>query len=235
MVSIEDAIICRLKRMGLIFEILVDPNKAVEFKKNKSGNLDDILAVSNIYRDARKGDLISADELQKAFGRLDFTEIATKILLEGEIQLTTEQRRKQIEEKKIQIAEIISKRAINPQTNLPHPTNRIINAMEQVGVHIDPFIDAEAQVDGVVKAIKTLLPIKIQRVIFQVTIPSQFSGKVYSLLKKSVGEFEEKWLNDGSLQAIINTPAGIQMDLLKHIGDATHGNFKSEILRKEDV
>lgn len=235
MTSVEDAVICRLKRLGLTFEVLVDPNKAAEFKKTKTGNLEEVLAVSNIYRDARKGDLISTEELQKAFETTDFNTIITKILLDGDIQLTTEQRRKQVEERKMQIADLISKRAINPQTNLPHPPNRILNAMDQVGVHIDPFTEAEAQIDGVIKSIKTLLPIKLQRIIFQVTVPPQFSGKVYSLLKKAVGEFEEKWLNDGSFQAIINVPAGIQMDLLKSIGDATHGNFKSEILRKEDV
>ncbi len=235
MISVEDAVICRLKRLGLTFEILVDSKKAEELKKSKSGNLEEILAVNNIFRDARKGDVVSTEEIQKAFGTTNFNEIITKIILDGEIQLTTEQRRKQVEERKTQIADMISKRAINPQTNLPHPANRIINAMEQVGVHIDPFKDAEVQIDGVIKAIKTLLPIKLQRVIFQVTIPPQFSGRVYSLLKKEVGEFEEKWLNDGSFQAIINVPAGIQMDLLKSIGDATHGNFKSEILRKEDV
>ncbi|MFH8092903.1 MAG: ribosome assembly factor SBDS, partial [Candidatus Aenigmatarchaeota archaeon] len=128
-----------------------------------------------------------------------------------------------------------SKRAINPQTNLPHPPNRLINAMEQAGVQIDPFLDAEAQVDRVIKAIKSLLPIKMQRVLIQVTIPSQYAGKVYSSIRRFVPEFEEKWQSDGSLQVIANIPAGVQMDLLKFIGDATHGNFKSDILRREDV
>jgi len=235
MVSVEDAVICRVKKGGFVFEILVDPYKAAEFRKNKTGDLDEILAVKNIYRDARKGDLISTEEVLKAFGTSDINTVINKMLIEGEIQLTTEQRRKMVNEKKIQIADIISKRAINPQTNLPHPPSRIINAMEQVGVHIDPFTDAESQVDNVIKSIKSLLPIKIQRIIFQVTIPPQFTGKVYSLLKKVVNEFEERWLNDGSLQAIINVPAGVQMDLMKSIGDATHGNFKSEIIRREDV
>jgi len=235
MVSVDEAVICRLKKAGLNFEILVDPYKADEFRKTKKGNVDDIVAVKNIYRDARKADLISTEELQKAFASTNIDQIITKILLEGEMQLTTEQRRKMIEEKRTQIAEIIAKRAINPQNNLPHPPSRIINAMEQAGVQIDPFADAESQVDKTIKAIKSLLPIKMQRVVIQLTIPPQFAGKVYSSVKRLVNEFEEKWLVDGSLQIIANIPAGMQVELLKLVGDATHGNFKSDILRREDV
>jgi ribosome maturation protein SDO1 len=235
MVSVDEAVICRLKKAGLNFEILVDPYKADEFRKTKKGNVDDIVAVKNIYRDARKADLISTEELQKAFASTNIDQIITKILLEGEMQLTTEQRRKMIEEKRTQIAEIIAKRAINPQNNLPHPPSRIINAMEQAGVQIDPFADAESQVDKTIKAIKSLLPIKMQRVVIQLTIPPQFAGKVYSSVKRLVNEFEEKWLGDGSLQIIANIPAGMQVELLKLVGDATHGNFKSDILRREDV
>lgn len=235
MISVEDAVICRVKKAGCTFEILVDPDKALEFRETKNINLDEILAISGIYRDARKGDLVSNEELQQAFRTVNTNEVIKKILLEGELQFTTQQRRKMVEEKRNQIANIISKKAINPQTNTPHPVSRILNAMDQVGVRIDPFLNAESQVDGVIKSIKTLLPIKLQRVIFRITIPSQFTGKVYSLLKKSVDEFEEKWLGDGSLQAVINVPIGIQMDLLKMIGDATYGNFKSEIIKIEDV
>lgn len=235
MVSVDQAVLCRLKKSGLNFEILVDPYKADEFRKTKKGTIDEIVAVKNVFRDARKGDAISMEELQKGFATTNIDQIIMKILLEGEIQLTTEQRRKMIEEKRTQISELIAKQAINPQNNLPHPPNRIINAMEQSGVQIDPFSDAESQVDKTIKAIKALLPIKLQRVVIQLTIPPQFSGKVYSSIKKIVPEFEEKWLGDGSLQIIANIPAGLQVDLMKQVGDLTHGNFKSDILRREDV
>ncbi len=235
MVSVEDAVIARLKRGGVHFEILVDSNKALEYKKGTQFPMDEILAISGVYRDARKGDAVSNDELQKNFGTTNIMDVSKKIIFEGELQFTTEQRRKITEEKRNKIADIIAKRAINPQTNTPHPANRILNAMDQVGTRIDPFVDAEAQIDAVIKSIKTLLPIKLQRVTFQITVSPQHSGKVYSLLKKVVETFEERWMNDGSLQAVLNVPAGIQMDIIKNVGDATHGEFKTEILKKEDV
>ena len=235
MVSVDEAVICRLKKAGILFEILVDPYKADDIKKSKQIDLEEAVAVLSVFRDARKGDAISTEELQKGFGTTNLNEIIKKIISEGEIQLTTDQRRKMVDEKKKQIADLIARQAINPQTNLPHPPGRIINAMDQAGVHIDPFADAESQVDKVIKSIKVLLPIKLQRVIIQITIPVQFTGKAYAAIKKLVPEFEEKWLGDGSLQIIANIPAGLQIELMKHVGDITHGNFKSDILRREDV
>ncbi len=235
MVSIEEAVIARLKKDNIHFEILVDPNKALEFKKGKEYPMDEILAIPGVYHDARKGDTVATSDLQKEFGTTNTDEIAKKIIKEGEMQFTTEQRRKMTEDVTNKVVDIIAKRAINPQTNTPHPPSRILNAMHQTGVRIDPFQDAEAQVDHVIKSIKALLPIKLQRIIFQLTIPAQHAGRIYSVLKRSVESFEEKWLNDGSLQATLNVPAGIQMDILKQVGDATHGDFKSEIIKKEDV
>jgi ribosome maturation protein SDO1 len=235
MVDIDKAVVSRLKKSGLKFEVLVDPDKALDFKKGKKINLEEILAYPGIYHDVRRGDAIPENELQEKFGTTDIYKIARKILMEGELQFTTEQKRKFVEDKKKEIAETISKRGINPQTNTPHPPQRILNAMEKAGVHVDPLIDADLQVNEIVKNIKTLLPIKFQRVIVRITIPPQLSGKTYSVLKRSIGKFEEQWLNDGSLQVTLDIPVGVQEDMFKKIGDVTKGNFKSEIIKKVDL
>jgi len=85
MVNIDDAVICRLKRGDKEFEILVDPNKALDFKKGKKINLDEILAVSGIYYDVRKSESISNEELQKNFGTTDAIKIASIVLEKGEL------------------------------------------------------------------------------------------------------------------------------------------------------
>jgi len=101
--------------------------------------MNDILAYPAVYKDVRSTENVPESELQKAFGTTDVFKIAEKIIKEGEIQLTTEQRRQMVEQKRNQIANIISKRGINPQTNSPHPPQRILNVMEKSGVNIDPF------------------------------------------------------------------------------------------------
>jgi len=235
MVDVDKAVVIRLKKAGLKFEVLVDPDKALAFKKGDTIKVEEILAYPGIYHDVRRGDAIPEEELQKNFGTTDVFRVAKKILTEGELQFTTEQRRRFVEEKRKEIADIISRRGINPQTNTVHPPQRILNAMDKSGVHVDPLIDAELQVNKIVESIKTLLPIKFQRIIVQIIISPQHSGKTYSVLKRIVGKFNEKWLNDGSLQVTLDIPAGAQEDVFKKIGDITKGNFKSSIIKRVDV
>jgi len=235
MVDVDKAVVSRLKMGGKKFEILVDPNKSLEFKKGEKINLDEILAYPGIYHDVRRGNAIPENELQRNFGTTDVYKIAKRILLEGELQFTTEQRREFVKKKTKEIADIISRRGINPQTNTPHPPQRILNAMEKASVYVDPLIDADLQVNKMVEALKPLLPIKFQKVVLRITIPPQFSGKAYSVLKRTVGKFDEKWLNDGSLQLTIEIPVGVQDELFKSVGDLTKGNFRSEFVKRVDL
>ncbi|MEM5805608.1 MAG: ribosome assembly factor SBDS [Candidatus Aenigmatarchaeota archaeon] len=234
-VSLEKAVISRLTIAGQKFEILVDPNKAMDFKGGKAIPLDDVLAYPTIYKDARAAEAIAEQDLHKAFGTTDINKIAAKILKEGELQITTEQRRQMVEQKKSRIASIISKRGINPQTNTPHPEQRILNAMHQAGVNVDPFIDAEFQVDKVINAIRHLLPIKFQKVTLQVKVHPQFAGRAYSTIKSAGKITNEQWLNDGSLQVTIEMLAGMMDEFIQKLSNLTHGNFESKVIKREDV
>lgn len=234
-VSLDKAVTSRLTVSGQKFEILVDPNKALEFKKGANIDMGEILAYPAIYRDVRTTDMVAEKDLQKTFGTTDVFKIAPKIIKEGELQLTTEQKRQMVEQKKTQIATLISKRGINPQTNAPHPPQRILNVMDQAGINVDPLIDAELQIDKIIKAIKTIVPIKFEKVILQIKIPPQFSGRVHPIVK-SVGNIQqEQWLNDGSLQITIEILAGVQEELFQKISSLTHGSFESKIIKKEAV
>lgn len=233
-VSIDKAVIARLNYSGRRFEILIDPYKALELKRGMKVDMNDILAYPAVYKDVRSTENVPESELQKAFGTTDVFKIAEKIIKEGEIQLTTEQRRQMVEQKRNQIANIISKRGINPQTNSPHPPQRILNVMEKSGVNIDPFLDAESQIEKVLKEIKPIIPISFQKVIIQIKIPAQYAGKSYSILKNYGSLTDEKWLNDGSLQVNLKILAGMQDELFEKVSSLTHGQFESKIIKREE-
>lgn len=235
MISVDKAVVAKLNVKGINFEILVDPKKAWDLKNGKKVDIVEVLAYPAIYKNARKGETVQQTDLQKIFGTTDVYKIAEEIIKKGEFSLTTEQRREMIEEKKNLIASIISKRAINPQTNTPHPPQRILNAMDQVGVNIDPFLDAEAQVEKVLKSIKQVLPIKFQKILVQIKIPPQYISKVYSLIS-SAGEIKsENYLQDGSLSLEIEIFSGVQDEFFRKVGEITKGAFESKILKKIDV
>jgi ribosome maturation protein SDO1 len=233
-VSLDKSVIARLQHSGQRFEILVDPDKALEFKKGMKISMNDVLAYPAIYKDARSTDMVAEQDLQKNFGTTDIFKIAEKIIKEGELQLTTEQRRSMVEQKKNQIANTISKKGINPQTNAPNPPQRILNAMDKAGINVDPFVDADLQIDKILKAIKTILPIKFQKVTFQVKIPAQFAGRVYSILKSGSSISSEQWLNDGALLINIEILGGMQDEIFQKISSLTHGSFESKVVKRED-
>lgn len=234
-VDVDKAVVCRLKYSGRKFEILVDSKAALEFKKGKKVDLNDILAYPAVYKDVSSTDVVPQTDLQKAFGTVDVFKVAERILREGELHLTTEQRKEMVEQKQSQIAEIISKRGINPQTNTPHPPQRIITAMEKAGVRIDPFADAELQVDGVVKALKASIPISFQKVVIAIRVQPQYAGRVYPILKNIGTIKKEQWLNDGSLQVEVEVLAGMQQELYDKLANLTHGDFESKVVSKINI
>ena len=91
----------------------------------------------DIYTDSSKGTKPSIEKLLKAFKTEDATEIAEKILQKGDLNLTTEQRRKMVEEKKKQLVEFIAKTYVDPRTHLPHPPIRIEQAMKDARISVD--------------------------------------------------------------------------------------------------
>jgi Predicted exosome subunit len=121
MVSLEDAVIARLESHGERFEVLVDPDLAAEFRREDSDvSVEDVLAVQEVFRDARKGDKASEEAMRKVFETADPLEVTPVILRRGTIQLTAEQRRQMIEDKRLKIINKIAREAINPQNGLPH-------------------------------------------------------------------------------------------------------------------
>lgn len=229
MVKLEEAVIARFEHSGEKFEILVDPELALKLRKGVSVSMNELLAVNTVFKDAKKGTEVSPDALNNAFSTVDVEEIAKKIIEDGELQLTTEQRKKMLEQKRKEIIDFISRNAVNPQTNTPHPPVRIENAMNEAKINIDPFKSTKEQVDSIVKEIKKLIPISMERLQLAVKIPAEFSGKAVGVLHKYDLK-KEDWQRDGSIIAVVDIPAGMKQDLLNDLNQVTHGEMETKIL-----
>lgn len=213
----------RLTAEGNKFEILVKPDPALEFKLGKRTDLSGVLVSDEIYSDANKGSRAAGEKLVKYFKTTDHVQIATQILSKGDLSLTTEQRRKMVEDKKKQIIQYISKNFVDPKTHIPHPVMRIESALGEVRLIIDPFKPAEDQAKNVVDALRKILPLKSEILLLTITIPSQFSTQSYNLLK-TAGTFKgDQWLADGSLRVMLEINAGMKSSLLDRIGSISKG------------
>ncbi|RLF65028.1 MAG: ribosome assembly factor SBDS [Thermoplasmata archaeon] len=231
MVSLEDAVIARYEKKGMHFEILVDPEAAEDFIDGKEINLMESLATDLVFKDANKGEKASEESLTEIFGTTDINEIAKKILKEGRIQLTTKQRREMQERKKRKIIDTIARNSMNPQTKLPHPKDRIQLAIEEAGVHIDPFKSVDAQIKDIIAAIRHILPISIENVEIEVKIPGKYAGKAYGEVKSFGTIVKEEWLSDGSWKCRIEIPAGMQTEFYDKLNGITKGDVETKIIK----
>ena len=232
MVDIDKAVIARYKSGKDVFEVLVDCDNAILFRKGQA-NLDDALATEDVYKDVKRGEHASEHELKKALGTDNKKRAAEIILRKGEIQLTAEYKNKLREEKRAKIIELIHRNAVDPKSNLPHPPKRIENAMEEAKVHIDEFKSAEEQVKEVVNKIRTVLPINYEIREMEILIPAEFVGKCNVILNKYSKVINEDWRNDGSLNAIVEIAAGMQVTLFDQLNKVAHGRIESRILKSK--
>lgn len=231
MVALDESIIAKLKTHGKTFEVFVDPDGALAFKKGDPVKIENILAVEDVFSDARNGDRPAEQDVINAFGTTDALKIAEKIINEGELQLTTEQRRKIQEDKKKQIIAFIARNAINPQTKAPHPPARIEAAMDEAGIHIDPMKSVEEQVDITMKAIRPIIPIRFEEVKVAIKLPPEYAAKAYGGVAKFGNLLKQEWQNDGSWIGVISIPAGMQDELYSLLNRLTKGSAETRLIK----
>lgn len=227
--------LARLKKNGEVFEVVVDPDLAIDFKesqrKGHESTLDlrEILKSEEIFKDAHKGELAPAHEFQEIFGTDDELEIAKRILTEGEIQITSEHRAKIRERKRKKIVDIIHRNGVDPRTNLPHPAARIESALEDAKVKIDEFKKAENQVDDILHKLKVVLPIRFENKKIQIKVYQEHAAQLYGFFKQW-NMIKENWNSDGSLTVVVDIPAGLQNDFYDKLNDLTQGGNETTIV-----
>ncbi len=231
MVSVEDAVVARWETQGSRFEVLVDPQAVQDLKDGKTVDLADKLALDQVFKDARKGDKISEEHLERIFHTRSVVEIARQIIQKGDVQVTTEQRHQLQTAKRRQIVATIARNAMNPQTGAPHPPARIEAAMNEAKVHIDPFRPADQQVQEILAKLRPLLPIRLDTVRVRLRIPGQHYPKVIGELKGFGRLLEEQWLGDGSYSAVLEIPAGVQTELYEKLNARTKGAAETTLVK----
>jgi len=226
----EKYTIARFTKDNGHFEVLVNPEKALQYSMGKILAITEALATETIFSDANKGTKVSEEALRKAFGTTEPLKVAETILKKGTIQLTTEQRRKMIDNKRKQIIAFIARQCVDPRTNLPHPPLRVEQAMEQIHYSIDPFKPVEEQSKEIIKLLRIVLPLKMEQVSIGVRIPAEYAAKAYGTVKGFGTIKREEWGGDGSWHGVLEMPAGLYGPFLEKIGEITKGRAEAKML-----
>ena len=216
---------------GEKFEIIVKPDPALEFKLGKRKEISGVLVSDEVYSDSNKGTRASTEKLMKAFKTTDANSIATIILQKGDLNLTTDQRRKMVSEKRKQIVDFIAKSFVDPRSHLPHPPLRIEQAMDDARVSVDPFRGVDEQTKEIVEQLRPIIPLKSENMLLEIVVPAQFAAQSYSVLKSFGSLKKEEWQSNGSLKVILDIPAAARANVIDRLGSVTKGTASVEVAK----
>ena len=219
----------RIKQHGKNFEIIVDLDKALKFRKGESSSVD-FLEIDNVFSDSKKGFVPPKKDLEEAFGTIDVNSIAGKIVKSGEVLLTQEYRDKKQDDKIKQVIDILATNAIDPKTGNPHTPERIRNALEQAHINIKN-VPIENQIKDIVAELSKIIPIKIEEKRFEITLPSIYTGQAYGIINQY--KENETWLDNGDLVVSVHVPSGMVFSFFDKLNAVTHGSAVTKEIREE--
>ena len=216
MVSLDNAVLARLEKGGKRYEALVDPDLVEQWKEDSSSiQLDEFMAMDEIFHDARAGERPTEEALMNAFDTLDVGTILKFILDKGSIQLTTAQRKARVEHMRQQIIHHIHSQAIDPKSKSPHPRTRIELALQESKYSVDPFKRLEEQIKDAIAKLKPLIPLSFESVRLAFRVPGSAYGSVSQLLRTY--QKKEGWLENGDWACVIEVPAGMKGDIIGQV------------------
>lgn len=219
----------RLKKFGKNFEIIVDLEKALKFKKGETSDRN-FLEIDKIFSDSKKGLNASTKDMEEAFGKSEINAVAERIVKEGEILLNQNYRDEEKEKKMNQIVDFLSKSAIDPQTGNPHTPERIRNALSQIQMNLKN-IPIEEQIKEILEKLSKILPIKLETKKIKITIPAIHTGKAYGIINPY--KEKENWLSNGDLEVIVSVFAGNQLfSFYDKLNSVTHGSAITEEIKE---
>ncbi|MBA7555870.1 hypothetical protein ES705_48562 [subsurface metagenome] len=92
------------------------------------------------------------------------------------------------------------------------------------------FLRLCSAVSETVKAIRPIIPIKIEEIQIAIKIPAAYTGRVYEI-KNNYAVTKEEWQEDGSFIALLRVPAGMRDELFSFLNAITKGEVQTKVVK----
>jgi len=235
----------------ILYEVYHDYQKGIRATSDEIKKI--VLRAAIEKLKMKKGAPLSDEEIQKIREQVEeldeekLKELASKYILEkGQLKLPKELRDELLDKLVKRIISYVQKYAINPATKAPYPPTKIEEALMQVisgvksgeqrvRVVLDPLKSFEEQLPEVIRALKTILPIKLEIITVRVKIPTQYTGIAYARLEAYGHVKESKWLDDGSLEAIVEVPGGQFIQFHNTLANVTKGTARISVIERKSI
>jgi len=193
-VRFTNVAVVRLQRGGKRFEIACYKNKVLEWRKKITTDLDEVLQTPTIFTNVGKGVIAKKAELSKAFSTTDQEKIIETILEKGEIQVSTEERKLQLDNSFKDIAQIVVEKCVNPETGRPLTVGMVEKAMKDIHYSVKPGKSAKQQALDVIRLLRDKSDFPIARapmrikLIIEAKDADKLNAEIHDVIQKTERE-----------------------------------------------
>ncbi|XP_062409375.1 ribosome maturation protein SBDS [Sardina pilchardus] len=224
----------RMKKGGKRFEIACYKNKVMSWRSGAEKDLDEVLQTSTVFINVSKGQVAKKEDLSKAFGTDDLTEICKQILAKGELQVSDKERQSQLETSFRDIATIVAEKCVNPETKRPYTVNLIERAMKDIHYSVKANKSTKQQALEVIRQLKESIQIQRAHMRLRFILPAKDGKRIKEKLKPLLKVVESEDFDD-QLEMVGLIDPGCFREIDELVRCETKGKGTLEVLSLKDV
>lgn len=199
-------------------------------------DLDEVLQTHTVFTNVSKGQVAKKEDLIKAFGKDDHTEICKEILTKGELQVSDKERQSHLDALFKDIATTVADKCVNPELKRPYPVTTIEKAMKDIHYSVKPNQNAKQQALQVIKLLKETLPLERAQMRLQVMFKGKESKKwKEKLVKIHTVEVEKEDRFEDELTIVFLIDPGHYKDVEDMIKTETKGAAQLEVMSYKEM
>ncbi|EDW78710.1 uncharacterized protein Dwil_GK12553 [Drosophila willistoni] len=236
-IRLTNVAIVRLKKAGKRFEIACYKNKVLSWRNNSEKDIDEVLQTHTVFTNVSKGQAAKKDELQKAFGKSDETEICKEILSKGELQVSEKERQSVLDTQINGIINSVAALCVNPETRRPYSATIIEKSLKDA--HFSVKMNKNIK-QNTLEAIKLLkehqLPIERSRMKLRVSFAGkEGGGKLKESVVKLANSVEHEEWEESTLHLTLLIDPGQYRVIDELVRNETKGKGLLELLELKEV
>ncbi|KAJ8276023.1 hypothetical protein COCON_G00077750 [Conger conger] len=233
-IRLTNVAIVRMKKGGKRFEIACYKNKVMSWRAGAEKDLDEVLQTDKVFMNVSKGQVAKKEDLSKAFGTDDVTEICKQILAKGELQVSDKERQTQLEQMFRDIATIVAEKCVNPETKRPYTVNLIERAMKDIHYSVKANKSTKQQALEVIRQLKESIQIQRAHMRLRFVVPAKEGKRIKEKLKSLIKVVESEDFDD-QLEMVCLIDPGCYREIDELIRCETKGKGSVEVLSLKDV
>ncbi|XP_011297246.1 ribosome maturation protein SBDS [Fopius arisanus] len=234
-IRLTNVAVVRMKKQGKRFEIACYRNKVVSWRNKLEKDIDEVLQTHTVFTNVSKGQMSKKEDLLKAFGTDNQTEICKEILSKGELQVSDKERHSALDSMFKDIATTVADKCVNPDSKRPYPVSMIEKAMKDVHFSVKPHRNAKQQALEVIPQLKSVMPLERAQMRLRVVISGKEARKLRDKIVKMTTSVESENWAEGTLDLTCLIDPGNYRKIDELIRSETRGTGILELVNLKEV